>query len=97
MSRRGSIPLSSALRLALVRSWTGWVTTRTKRQLLRAQRRSRLLGQLLDLELLRSKELEQKLRLLEHRTQELEESRQFRTQGSLPELPPSPLPPELVP
>ena len=67
----------------LQRSWTHWLLQRTTKALAKAQRQLQLLLVLVDSQLLRLKELEQKGLALEHRLSEMEESRRYRVRGVL--------------
>lgn len=82
------------LRLSSRRCWTSWRLTRSRRRQVRTERRLVLLHRQLDSQLLLQKEQEQQVVQLEHRLQEMEESRLFRSQGSTP---PEPEPPVLPP
>lgn len=75
-------------RQRLARSWTSWCLTRTERKAERAKRRLSLLLLETDRQLLLVKELSQHRQQLEHRQQELQESREYRLRGQL--LPPPP-------
>lgn len=72
------------LRLSSRRCWTSWRLTRSRRRQVRTERRLVLLHRQLDSQLLLQKEQEQQVVQLEHRLQEMEESRLFRSQGSEP-------------
>ena len=67
----------------LQRSWTRWLLQRATKALARAQRQLELLLVLVDSQLLRLKELEQKGSSLEHRLAEMEESHRYRVRGVL--------------
>ena len=67
----------------LQRSWTHWLLQRTTKALAKAQRQLELLLVLVDSQLLRLKELEQKGFSLEHRLAEMEESHRYRVRGVL--------------
>lgn len=76
--------------------WASWRLSRSRRLLTREQRRTALLLQAADSSLLRQKELEQLLRLHQHRLAEMRGSKALREQALLPELEQRPLPPELL-
>lgn len=95
--RRSRRPWSWVLTLGLTwrRSWASWRLRRTKRRLLRAEKRELLLLLSLDSLRLAQKELLQQQGMLEHRLTEMAESRQYRLTGTLPPEPPSSLDQEL--
>jgi len=78
-----------AIRQALLRSWTSWSLTRALRQQKRAERRLILLLQESDSQLLRQKELRQRVLTLQHRQLENRASQQYRQEGILSETIPS--------
>lgn len=63
--------------------WTCWSQTRTERKQKRAEKRLLLLQLETDRQLLLVKELSQRQQQLEHRAQELQESRVYRLTGQL--------------
>ena len=63
--------------------WTCWSQTRIERKQKRAQKRLLLLQLETDHQLLLVKELSQRQQQLEHRQQELQESRAYRLTGQL--------------
>ena len=68
----------------LQRSWTHWLLQRTTKALTKAQRQLELLLVLVDSQLLRLKELEQRRESSLHRVLEMRESEQYRTLQILP-------------
>jgi len=91
--RKSRRPWSWALTLELTwrRSWASWRLSRTRRRLLRAEKRELLLLLSLDSTRLAQKELLQQQEMLKHRLAELAASRQYRLTGTLPPEPPSSL------